>query len=208
MRKHVDVSPGGRFIVLVGPDGSGKSTISARLIDALAADLVPLNFRPRRVDRWLGKRPASAGAEVAPHHTASRLDLRTWFKFVMIVLDLATVGWDVMRSRRTGQPFIAERYVYDLLADPKRLGLERIPRPLRSVAVRMAATPDRVYCLVGSAALMHDRKPELPLVEVDRQVTFWRAYAKGRPRFACVDTTGISIGDLVQTILDDLRSMP
>lgn len=196
----------GRFIVLVGPDGSGKSTVSSRLVSGSQQQVTPLNFRPRRIDAWLGKRPPQGGSESEPHQIASTHPLRTWFKFAVIVADLVTVRWDVWRARRAGRAFIAERYVYDLLADPKRLGLETIPAWLRALAVRAVATPVRVYCLVGSPELMHRRKPELPLAEVARQTTFWETYASRRRNFVCIDSTQAPIDALVKMILDDLQA--
>jgi thymidylate kinase len=193
------------LIVFVGPDGSGKSTIARMLVDRTSSSVPTVNFRPRRVDRWMGKREMGVDAHSAPHATPRRSGPRTWLKFAVIVFDLMTLRWDAARAGRIGAHLVVERYVYDLMADPRRLGLEAIPRSFRAAATRLVQSPRRVFCFLGDPEAMHARKPELSVDEIQRQIEFWRAYAHSRDAFRLLNSTQNTPEELVNAVLDDLR---
>ena len=97
-------------------------------------------------------------------------------------LVLSAVAW--RRSRKTVT--FVERYAYDLLVDPARLGIVRAPRRLRESAVRLTPAPDAIIMCSAPASVLHSRKPELPESEATRQYSIW---ATLRPRLGvpCID---------------------
>ena len=60
------------LIVFVGFDGSGKSTIARMLVERTRSGVPTVNFRPRRVDRWMGKRESGGDAHSTPPPNSSR----------------------------------------------------------------------------------------------------------------------------------------
>lgn len=188
-----------RLVVLVGPDGSGKSSVGRLL--AAGSDFVdqPINFRPRRIDRGLGRVNNDRPSE-SPHATPARSQVGAALKLIVIALDLFTLRWDVLSARRQGKSLLVERYAYDLLADPQRLGLQRTPLWFRRFVVRLAKRPDAVYCLVGKAEVMHERKPELTISEIQKQLDFWRLFQGSRATVTILDSTDNSADELARQI--------
>ena len=62
-----------------------------------------------------------------------------------------------------------DRYYYDYLIDPKR-GKIKLPRWLLKLGQFFIPEPDMILCLGTNAESIHRRKPELTLIEVERQV--------------------------------------
>src|SRR5437588_3916782 len=84
----------GRFIVVAGPDGAGKSLLARELKDALSArletDVDLVNFRSRYVDKLLPRRDAMSLARAAsqPHSTPARGYVAATAKALALCADL------------------------------------------------------------------------------------------------------------------------
>jgi hypothetical protein len=166
----------GRIVAVVGPDGAGKSTLTSQLRDAVAArpgaDATTVNFRSRYLDALLGRMKGSQRHNSAePQSTPPRNAAMATLKAIAIWSDLVVSALVWRRSRRTVT--FVERYAYDLLVDPARLGIVRAPRRLREGAVRLTPAPDAIVMCTAPAAVLHSRKPELPESEVARQYSSW-----------------------------------
>ena len=184
----------GRVVAVVGPDGAGKSRLTADLQQALTQQLdekiAVVNFRSRYVDRLLRHTPSDThSASTNPHGVPSRGAAAASLKAIVLWIDLLLSAWSWRRpgARRLT---LVERYVYDLVVDPGRLGLTYAPKALRDVALRLTPPPDAVLMCQAPASVLHARKAELTESEIARQYGEWHTLRSSlRVPFIDVDTT-------------------
>jgi len=157
--------PGGLIVVLLGPDGSGKSSLA----EQITRDLNPA-FRHTQI---VHLRPSlrahtSAGPVVNPHglpprsFPASLLKLAYWWG------DTVT-GWLAkMYPAKIRSTFIVfDRFYHDLIADPKRYRFAG-PLWLARWIGHLIPRPDLFILLDLPAETAHARKPEIPIEEARR----------------------------------------
>ena len=77
------------------------------------------------------------------------------------------------RRRGAGQVTLVERYAYDLVVDPRRLGITRAPRRLRELALHLSLSPDLIVVCRAPADVLRRRKEELDEAEISRQYRVW-----------------------------------
>lgn len=169
-------------IALVGPDGVGKSSLIAELTgrdDLVFNDVVVRHWRPGllpHLGAFAGRKPPTAGSDglLLPRRRAGRLH---WLRVSYYATDvlLGTLLKDRVAASRQ-KLVLYDRCFLDMAVDPVRYGLAS-DRGILSLW-RVLPKPDRVVLLYGSADLVHDRKPELPPPEIDRQLQRWRELAE------------------------------
>jgi thymidylate kinase len=158
----------GRFIVLVGADGVGKTTVAAALLAAHPGRY--FHFRPRR-GQW---EPPEPGRLVAPSDRPAPRDrglsrlLAAWVRFWW-----AYLRW-VLPALRAGDLVVGDRWVFGYSAVPRPL-LYAGPRRLANLMVRLSPQPDLVALLTAPPAQVVARKPELTAFEVEQQTAAWAA---------------------------------
>ncbi len=188
----------GRFIVIAGPDGTGKTTLA----EALAA-AVPAGTQVRRFHHRVGVLPVREAARrptTTPHDQPIYPGWLAAIKVVYLAVD-QIVGWvAVVRPHvRSGGWVILERGWRDIVVDPRRY---RLP-PGGTLARRLGSLlpqPDLTVVLDAPASLIRERKAELAAAEIERQRTAWREIAGTDPRVVVLDATA-SVGANVRTIL-------
>ena len=200
-------APGARgiCIALLGSDGSGKSTLLARL----QTDLQPgfptrllIHFRPG----IFGKK--STGAVTDPHGKPPRNIFLSWLKVGYYFAD-HLLGWFfvVRPVIKRGGLVIFDRNFDDLLVDERRYrlqGTNGLTRCLRG----MVPTGERIFVLCAPAQVLHQRKPELPLAELERQQAVLRRLAESGGRYRLVDATKSAdeVAGIVRAEIDALLS--
>ncbi len=181
----------GALAVVLGPDGSGKTT----LIDAVVQGLGPLGFKSERVYfgatspllptkrllRWLrhGRRHEAEQAERrVQNRETSKTDLSYFLGTIHTMLDQWLRYWVLTRPKLArSRILLCDRYFYDALATPAPRGLKGV---LDWLALKLTPRPDIVFVLTDSPEAIYARKPELSVAEIARQQRHYDRLLDGR----------------------------
>jgi hypothetical protein len=101
--------------------------------------------------------------------------------------------------------WIFDRYYYDYLIDPKRARI-KLPNWVFKVGLYLIPEPDLIICLGADSTVIHNRKPELSLDEVERQVMELTEFCHKHKRAVWVDTDS-SIEQSVQNTMFAISKM-
>jgi hypothetical protein len=176
------------YVVIVGPDGSGKSTVVEAIV-ARAAEFGIAVARAHHRPGLIAGPPAGVGPVTDPHSEPPRSAVASLAKLALVFADY--VFGDHLRwraQRRTGL-LLLERGWFDMAVDPRRYRLAGSLTHLVRLLGWLLPRPDVLLLLTGDPGKLHARKPEIGVPEVDRQIRRWReiASAAGR-RVVEVDT--------------------
>lgn len=176
--------PSGLWIAFLGPDGSGKTTVGDAYRTRLATLFYParqrhLHWRPR----WLPtpSQLVGGGEEdnlvTDPHLKAPHGQMVSFLRFFYFWLDFVVGYWIRVR------PFLAraglvtfDRYYHDFLVDPLRYRLN-LPSWFILLMARWVPQPELIFVLDASAEVLHERKQELTLSEIEVQLVKLRDLA-------------------------------
>jgi ABC-type cobalamin/Fe3+-siderophores transport system ATPase subunit len=164
----------GRFVVVVGPDGVGKTTLAAELLKAWPAERRYFHFRP--VLRWPmleAPPPPSGFLAEKPDRRGSRA--LGWLR-IMRNLVLFSLGYfaRVRPALHRGALVVGDRWAYGYLAAPHALKYYG-PRWLARLVLALLPEPDLVACLTAPAEVVISRKPELTVEQVTAEDRLWQA---------------------------------
>lgn len=197
-------TPPGATLVLLGPDGSGKSSVARRLIDELHGTFykdksLHVHWKPAV---FLRKRRAERPATTDPHGQQPR----GWFGSQLALL----YHWSEYLAGsmiqflpvlfRSGMVLI-ERHHYDFEVDPRRYRLCP-PCWLMRLAFRCLPKPDLVFVLDAPPELLQARKPEVPLAESRRQREAYLTLAARLSNSRVIDCTQ-PLDDVVASIVHE-----
>ncbi len=177
------IKPPGFRIVLLGPDGSGKSTVISELSDqlrpyfggveikhwrpALLPDLGVLLKRRAKVDE----------PNMNPHAATPHGGLLGGLRVLYYLLDYLLGGIKERKALAQNRLIIYDRYAYDMEIDPLRYRFQLPAALLRAVA-QFAAKPDLIFCLDAPVDVLRARKIEVPEGETVRQREAYRHFAE------------------------------
>jgi len=202
----------GYSIAFLGTDGSGKSTIIEKITptlnDAFHNAVYYEHMRPNRfpsIARLMGKKEEFSGPVTNPHGSEPSGFLGSLLRWFYYMLDY-TFGfylkvWPKKAIRSC--VWIFDRYYYDYLIDPKR-GRINLPQWILKLGQFIIPEPDIILCLGADAETIHNRKPELTLVEVERQVAELKRFCSSHKRAVWIDTAKSieqSSTDAMETII-------
>jgi hypothetical protein len=204
--------PAGFHILVVGPDGAGKSTMASRIPETCAPAFKRVarsHWRPGVLPRpgaFLGRPAADA---TRPH---ARPAMRRSTSLILLVyywLDflLGAVLGDLPSKVRAGL-VVRERGWWDLAVDPHRYRLRVSPRLVRALGM-LLPTPDLVMVLEADPEILRSRKAELEVEELSRQRDAWRRILPARVRRIYVDVArplDEVVADVREAILELLES--
>jgi hypothetical protein len=184
--------PRGIRVLIVGPDGVGKS----RLADALPAASGDL-FRRSLHRHWRPGLLPRPGAllrtqpldPATPHRRARHGVVVSLALLVYYWLDFVLGGWLVLRPTVGRSVLVVlERGWPDLEVDPRRYRL-RVPLGLVRMLGRLVPRLDLVLALEAPARIVAARKAELSEQEIERQAAAWRARLAGCEHAAVIDAS-------------------
>ncbi len=162
-----------KYLVVLGPDGSGKTTVADALAKVLAAKGRPvarLNFCFKimpPISRVLGRRQCKTASEgqhdsgmVKPLQRGRAIILACWYGLDHLLGHLRI--W----SGPKGEVVIFARSYHDFLYQRAYLNLpEAIPR----LFLALGPQPDLVATPLRDPQAIHDMKPELTITEIADQ---------------------------------------
>jgi hypothetical protein len=166
----------GLLILIVGPDGSGKSSLASRLVSSAHEDGRPvrhIHWRPALLpyaDTLGGPSPNPSRPHGRDAHSRPLSFLRVVYYWVDFFVGLRLRALPV---RNHGGLLVIERGWWDLAVDPLRYRLNVQPGLIERLG-NLLPRPDLVICLEAPPGVLAERKQELPKSELDRQMKAWR----------------------------------
>jgi len=196
--------PPGATLVLLGPDGSGKSSVAKRLLDELHGTFykdksLHIHWKPAV---FLRKRRAERPPTTDPHGQKPR----GWFASQLALLYhwseyfAGSITQFLPVLFRCGMVLI-ERHHYDFEIDPRRYRLQR-PGWLVRLAFGCLPKPDLVFVLDAPPEVLQSRKPEVTPEECRRQREAYLNLAARLPNSRVIDCTQ-SLDQVVANIIHE-----
>jgi thymidylate kinase len=194
-QSRLRLAPRGMFAVFLGPDGSGKSSLTDLLAGVLGGheDVLPVrrvylgSGSPLLPTRKLVRRlRGRTGPNAAPPPVRD-IKQRRLRGALHVLTDQVLRYWIEVRPRLGPHTIVlADRYAYDVL----RVNNPVIARPwFRRLAVALVPAPDVSFFLAGDPAVVAARKQELTVAETIRQQRRYEELAQLVPNFRPLDLT-------------------
>lgn len=162
----------GRLIAIVGPDGSGKTTLAKATLDAFTGPTAYVHFRPPLRGPLLVAPPANP--RVIPKTIEQEGNpLLGWGR---LFYNLVAFWWGYMAvvrpALRAGALIVADRWCYGYIAQPKALRFYG-PAWLARLLIPLFPQPALVVNLKASVAEIATRKQELTSSEIEAELSAW-----------------------------------
>lgn len=192
------------MLVILGPDGSGKSTVISALQAPLRDRFQVLEYfhlKPRLIP---GSRHQESGPVTDPH--GQRL-YPAWLSCIKLIyfLLLYNIGYLIQAPLllHSKQLAIFDRYYYDILVDPKRFryGGSKL---LAGIISTFIPKPHLLILLDAPAEVLYSRKQEVPYDEVKRQREAYVALCQAMPNAHIVDASQ-SVEHIVSEIIEKIH---
>lgn len=198
-------SRGGGTLGVVGPDGSGKSTLIGGL---LSGPLSGSQWRHMRSPGLLYRNNRGEGPSVTePHRDPAYSLILSSSKVAYLFFDyLLAWFFDIRPYTRRGGWVIVERGWWDMAVDPLRYRLDPRIVPLVKALGRFLPRLDVIWVLEALAPEIHGRKQELDVEEIARQSLAWRRLIPERQRTSFLDA-GKSRGEVLLEAMGDLGKL-
>lgn len=171
-----------KFFAVEAPDGTGKTTFINELIKELAffyncddGRFHVHHFRPSFLPN-LGAAGEKVGAMkqdkdfTNPHRAKPAGKISSFIRMTYYWLDyIVGVPILVRKESQYGEYTIFDRYIYDFLVDPRRSRIN-LPYWLRNAFTKLTKTPKIIFILKATPSIVYQRKQELTLNEITRQM--------------------------------------
>jgi len=175
--------PTGLRIALLGPDGVGKSTLLAQLqqtMEPCFRKQKVFHFRPM-IFQKTAPSPVSDPHAMPPRNPAVAC-VKVFYYFFDYWL-----GWilQILPARLRSTLVIFDRNFDDMLVDQRRYRLGKSTALVRLLRLFLPHE-DLVFVLDASPEIIHLRKPELSIIEIERQRSALRELAQSDVRYVLV----------------------
>ena len=176
--------PVGMSVVLLSPDGGGKSSIYEKLLDSCWGSfhgIKRMYFRPRLLTNPGSLKPINPTLEAEinpdPHGKKPNGLIKSLARYFYYNLDFI-FGYMLLvkKMRIQKQLVIFDRYYYDYFVDIQRYQYS-FPKFIPKLFAWSIPTPDIIFILDGTAETLYARKKELPIDELKRQIDAYRKIA-------------------------------
>ncbi|RUT29969.1 hypothetical protein EMQ25_11550 [Arsenicitalea aurantiaca] len=176
-----------KTIVFLGPDGAGKSTLLSLIeveLTKRGVEFSHYHFAPGYLKRY---RPSGSLTITTNPHEGRQY--KPGLVFVKISLMLFEFNMGVPRVKRRNDLVFFDRYIHDVLIDPRRYRLDRVRWWMRAL-LKLAPRPDIGVIITAPPAVIQARKQEVPPEETERQVAAYKAAARLFPRAIKIENVG------------------
>lgn len=186
--------PVGCCIALLSPDGGGKSSVFERLTETCWGDfhgITKMYFRPHLLRNPGMLNPLNPIPETAdnpdPHGKKPNGIIKSLIRYFYYNIDYI-LGYNLLVRRKNIQKqlVVFDRYYYDYFVDIRRYRYS-FPKWLPKAFAWSIPTPDIIFILEGTPQVLFERKKELPLEEIERQVKAYHGIAKKYKNAVIVD---------------------
>lgn len=171
-------------MVLVGPDGVGKTTLAMALLGLWPAERRYFHFRPP-VFRSMLQSPPRDSELVVPKRDRHGSRVLGWLRILNnLVRFSAGYVLSIQPALRRGALVVGDRWVYGYLVTPHQLQYYG-PQWLARRVVSILPQPDLVVCLTAPPGVVVARKPELTTAEIESEDRLWRSLPVKRQAVIC-----------------------
>lgn len=170
--------PTGLIAIFISPDGGGKSTVADLLLQRLRygfRNVRKMHWRPYLLPpprklltpaRWKEPEAPNYDPHSLPPKGATGSVVRFFYYFCDYLLGyFPKAFWPKIRTHLV----VFERYYYDFLVDTKRFRLN-IPSWLPVACLPLVPKGDILFVLTGPSRILFERKQEIPMGEIERQL--------------------------------------
>ncbi len=182
--------PTGLFVVVAGPDGTGKTTLAEALPEICRGPFrrwIHFHWRPGILPRpgsLLGAPPTDP---TRPHSKPLHGTMGSLASLAYHWLDFFVGGWLRFAPFRARSGLIVlERGYWDISVDPRRYRIAA-PGALVRMLGRMLLRPDLVIVLEAAPDVLMARKAEIEPDEIVRQTRAWREVIPHRTERVYID---------------------
>ena len=201
------LQPPGLTLVLLGADGSGKSTAARAMIDGLSGTFSPekgahFHWKP---PLFSARRQAARRPTTEPHRQPARNPAASVLFFLVHWVEFF-LGCHLRLRPITfrGGLVVIDRYYYDFFVDQRRYRL-RVPNLFVRIGYSLLTKPDLVILLDAPESVLRSRKQEVNSAETRRQCAAYRALVDSLPNGVVVDAAQSAekvVTDIRTTVLD------
>lgn len=182
-------SPTGLWVVFLGADGSGKSSVIKGVVEGVSPAFrrtACFHLRPTFLGRrcWRGQAPVTD-----PHGLPVRGMLASLLKLLFFLCDYG-VGyfWKIRSALVRSTLVVFDRYYHDLLVDPKRYCYGG-PVWLASLVGKCIPQPDLFILLDAPAEVLQSRKQEVAYAETIRQREAYLQFVRSQKNGVVIDAS-------------------
>jgi len=86
-----------------------------------------------------------------------------------------------------GHLVISDRWCYDIMIDPGSKGI-KLPINIRKLFIQLVPKPDKIIALIGDPETIKDRKSELNVSTIAKQLNIMKTLFSGRSNIKFVNT--------------------
>lgn len=205
------VHPTGLFIVLLGVDGAGKTTIAESLKGRYTTAFRRIDHYHSRVrvlkDISQLKKDAKPIDASDPHGKKQKSGkITSVIKFGYYFLDFLIGNVKITIAKIKSTLVLVERYYYDYSIDKVRYNLNLSDRFL-SFFEHFILKPDIIFILTGDSKKLLERKHEITINEIDEQKKKLTDRFVNNPKAVFIDTTDKNVDECVAKMLKECNTI-
>lgn len=164
----------GRFIVIIGPDGAGKTTLASALLDSWHGESAYIHWIP---PLWTRLEPRPGVDRPIPKVLRRESSLAS--SVIRLVANvLRSWAFYLIRIRPAlarGTLVVGDRWGYGYVGQPTALRFVA-PSWIAKAGVRSMPTPDLTVLLTSTVDVILGRKAELSRAELRAEMDRWEAF--------------------------------